>query len=87
MTYSDKNRQREAELRQYWMLAKESWERFIVNPLDPELDNIVDDLDLLREYTDWPMLRTMCTRALVLDARMRGPLIAAASGVPELAAL
>lgn len=78
MTYFLKVHTREDELVVYWKLMTEGWDRFKADPLDPELDNIVEDLELLREATDWPMLRTLCTRALVLDMKLRHPLLIAA---------
>lgn len=68
----------QAELQHYWKLMKEGCERFYANPLDPEIDNIVDDIELLWSYTEWPKMRAMCARALALDAQLRHPLLAAA---------
>lgn len=75
----------QAELQHYWKLMSEAWRLFLANPLDPEIDDIVDELELLRDYTDWPMLREKCVRALALEVKLRQPLVLAAMG--QLAAL
>jgi len=78
MTYLGKKPTKEQELAVYWRLMHECWDRFATDPLDPEIDDLIDDIELLREYTEWPMLRALCTRALVLDMQLRHPLVLAA---------
>lgn len=69
----------QAELRHYWKLMSEAWERFLDDPLDPVIDDIVDELELLRDYTEWATLRDRCIRALALEVKLRQPLVLAAT--------
>jgi len=58
-------------LAHYWKLAREVELRLSVDVSDPELANLADELDLLRDYSEWPTLRERCARTLVMLANTR----------------
>jgi hypothetical protein len=75
MTSSSKKRTMamEKELQMYWQLMSRSAELYNSETRDPELDEIRDELEVLRDYTDWPRLRHRCVDALHTDALFRRP--------------
>lgn len=73
MTSSSKTRTlaMENELRMYWQLMRRGAELYQADRKDPELDEVRDELEVLRDYTDWPLLRTRCIDALYTDDLFR----------------
>lgn len=64
-----------AETRMYWSLMNDGWARFLADPFDPEIDDILDELDVLALYTSSPRLAALCRRARELDEKLRQPLV------------
>lgn len=62
---------KEQEARMYWKVMHRAWEVYRQNPHDPELDEACDELEVLRDYTDWPLLRERCVTALALNDKLR----------------
>lgn len=65
----------ENEALMYWRRNQEGWERFRQNPLDPELADIRDDIEVMAEMTDWPLMREACRKCIRIDNEIRIPLL------------
>jgi hypothetical protein len=73
MTFSNKKHVQlmQDEAKMFWQISSRAWEVFRENPRDPELDEACDELEVLRDYTDWPLLRQRCVDALALNDKLR----------------
>lgn len=63
------------ELKVFWRLNQEGWDRFNADPLDPAIDDIREELEIMAEMTDWPLMRENCLRCIQRDERLRQPLL------------
>lgn len=60
----------EQELRHFWRLSTRERELFQANPLDTELAEIREELELIAEMTESPRIRAACLRTLHRDDQL-----------------
>jgi len=56
----------EEDARLYWRTMSRAGKIHLADPSSPELEECFDDMEVLRDYTDWQLLRQCCATALVL---------------------
>ena len=65
---SNKTQQMERELKMWWSQVSEARTVYRLNPADPILVDYLDELDVLHDMTDWPALKTIAAKTLVVGA-------------------
>lgn len=65
----------EKELLIFWELNQEGWAKFTADPLDAQIDDIREEIEVMAEVTDWPMMRENCLRCIQRDEALRQPLL------------
>lgn len=63
----------EIELLAFWRWNQNGRKLFRQNPLDPELDEVRDDIEVMAENAESEALREACRRCIRLDNEIRIP--------------
>ncbi len=62
----------EAELRLYWMALSRAWECYRENGiLCDEINEYREEVEVIAQNTDWPLLRRICQRTIKRDDEWR----------------
>lgn len=65
----------EAELLAFWKWNQTGWKLFRDNPLNPEISEIRDDIEVMAELAESEALREACRKCIRLDNELRLPLL------------
>lgn len=63
MFSSDRAKEREAEAMAWWKLSQKGLPLCRIDPSDPRMDDIRDDIEVMAIQTDWPLLRRKANEA------------------------
>jgi hypothetical protein len=63
MFSSDRAREREAEALAWWKLSQKGLPLCRIDPSDPRMDDIRDDIEVIALLSDWPLMRQTADEA------------------------